>query len=86
LQVVARDQVRLRVYEHGTGETWPAELALAAVVAGIRWGLLDARVDVQTLGGRLTIECWICRCAGRAGADDGPATTVSARIEIPDGL
>jgi hypothetical protein len=36
-------------------------------VAGIRWGLLDARVDVQTLGGRLTIE-W----AGSADALDAP--------------
>ncbi|ARU04261.1 hypothetical protein CCO03_05830 [Comamonas serinivorans] len=30
--------------------------ACAAVVAGIRLGLLDARVDVQVRGGRLTIE------------------------------
>jgi diaminopimelate epimerase len=67
LQVVARDQVRLRVYERSTGETWPAGGACAAVVAGIRWGLLDARVDVQTLGGRLTIE-W----AGSADALDAP--------------
>jgi diaminopimelate epimerase len=43
-------------------------------------GLLDARVDVQTLGGRLTIE-W----AGSADALDapvlmtGPATTVFQR-------
>jgi diaminopimelate epimerase len=89
LQVVARDQVRLRVYERGAGETLACGTgACAAVVAGIRWGLLDARVDVQTLGGRLTIE-W----AGSADALDapvlmtGPATTVfSARIEIPDGL
>ena len=30
--------------------------ACAAVVAGIRLGLLDARVDVQLRGGALTIE------------------------------
>jgi len=59
--------------------------ACAAVVAGIRWGLLDTRVDVITLGGQLTIE-W----AGRLDAPvmmTGPATTVfESEIEIPDGI
>jgi diaminopimelate epimerase len=55
-------------------------------VAGIRWGLLDARVDVQTLGGRLTIE-WAGSADALDAPDDRPATTFfSARIEIPDGL
>jgi diaminopimelate epimerase len=74
------------VYERSTGETLACGTgACAAVVAGIRWGLLDARVDVQTLGGRLTIE-W----AGSADALDAPVLMTrpafSARIEIPDGL
>ena len=57
LQVVSRSEVRLRVYERGAGETLACGTgACAAVVAGIRLGWLDARVDVQTLGGRLTIE------------------------------
>ena len=57
LQVVSRNQVRLRVFERGAGETLACGTgACAAVVAGIRLGWLDARVDVQTLGGRLTIE------------------------------
>jgi len=57
LQVVSRDLVRLRVFERGAGETLACGTgACAAVVAGIRLGWLDARVDVQTLGGRLTIE------------------------------
>jgi diaminopimelate epimerase len=89
LQVVSRSLVRLRVYERGAGETLACGTgACAAVVAGIRWGLLDARVDVETRGGRLTID-W----AGSADALDapvrltGPATTVfSARIDIPDTL
>ena len=89
LQVVSRSQVRVRVYERGAGETLACGTgACAAVVAGIRWGLLDARVDVETRGGRLTID-W----AGHSDALDapvrltGPATTVfSARVEIPDGL
>jgi diaminopimelate epimerase len=62
LQVLSRSQVRLRVFERGAGETLACGTgACAAVVAGIRLGWLDARVDVQTRGGRLTIE-W-------AGAD-----------------
>jgi diaminopimelate epimerase len=89
LQVVSRSQVRLRVYERGAGETLACGTgACAAVVAGIRWGLLNACVDVETRGGRLTID-W----AGTPEALDapvrmtGPATTVfSARVEIPDGL
>ena len=89
LQVVSRSQVRLRVYERGAGETLACGTgACAAVVAGIQWGVLDARVDVETRGGRLTID-W----AGTPDALDapvrmtGPATTVfSASIEIPDNL
>eukprot|EP01030_Chromulinospumella_sphaerica_P024872 gene24872-24978_t len=49
LQVVSRSQVRLRVYERGVDETLACGTgACAAAVAGIRLGLLDARVDVQT--------------------------------------
>lgn len=84
MQVVSRGQIRLRVYERGVGETLACGTgACAAVVAGIRWGLLDARVDVMTLGGQLTIE-W----PGRLDAPvmmTGPATTVfESEIEIPD--
>jgi len=75
MEVVARTHVRLRVHERDAGETLACGTgACAAVVAGIRMGWLDARVDVDMHGGRLTIE-W----AG--GPDDsvfltGPATTV----------
>ena len=86
MQVVSRGQVRLRVYERGAGETLACGTgACAAVVAGIRLGLLDSRVDVGTRGGQLTIE-W-------AGALDapvlmtGPATTVfESEIELADAL
>ena len=56
MQVVDRANIRLRVWERGAGET-PAcgTGACAAVVAGVRRGLLDARVRVQTRGGTLTI-------------------------------
>jgi diaminopimelate epimerase len=83
LQVVDRGHVRLRVWERGAGETLACGTgACAAVVAGIRLGRLDARVDVQTHGGLLTIE-W-------AGGDapvlmTGPAVTVfEGEIELQD--
>ena len=74
MQVLARSQVSLRVYERDAGETLACGTgACAAVVAGIRLGWLDRRVDVQARGGLLTID-W---------ADDqasvlmtGPAQTV----------
>ena len=45
--------IRLRVFERGAGETLACGTgACAAVVAGIRRGLLDAPVDVETHGGR----------------------------------
>jgi diaminopimelate epimerase len=57
MQVLDRGQIRLRVWERGAGETLACGTgACAAVVAGIRLGLLDPRVDVHTRGGVLTIE------------------------------
>jgi len=57
LQVLGPERIRLRVYERGAGETLACGTgACAAVVTGIRLGLLDERVDVETRGGRLTIE------------------------------
>ncbi|MDO8756309.1 MAG: diaminopimelate epimerase [Polaromonas sp.] len=89
MQVMSRSRIALRVYERGAGETLACGSgACAAVVAGIRLGLLDARVDVLTHGGTLTIE-W------QGGLDavpspvlmTGPATTVfEAAIDVPDHL
>ncbi|HWH83629.1 MAG TPA: diaminopimelate epimerase [Burkholderiaceae bacterium] len=57
VQIVDRTHVRLRVHERGAGETLACGTgACAAVVAGIRLGLLDPRVEVDARGGRLTIE------------------------------
>jgi diaminopimelate epimerase len=82
MQIVNRSQVRLRVYERGAGETLACGTgACAAVVAGIRQGLLDASVQVSTRGGLLQID-W-------AGGDapvmmTGPATRVfESEIEVP---
>ena len=85
LQIQNRRQAKLRVYERGTGETLACGTgACAAVVCGIRLGLLDATVQVQTRGGLLTVA-W-------AGGDasvtlTGPATFVfDAEIDLPDDL
>jgi diaminopimelate epimerase len=86
LQVVDRSHVRLRVFERGTGETLACGTgACAAVVAGIRLGLLDARVDVQTHGGLLTID-WQDDATHSAPVYlTGPATTVfEGEVEVPD--
>jgi diaminopimelate epimerase len=57
MQVVDRSHIRLRVFERGAGETLACGTgACAAVVAGIARGLLEAKVDVETRGGVLTIE------------------------------
>ncbi len=59
VQVLSREHVRLRVYERGAGETLACGTgACAAVVAGIRLGWLDRRVEVDARGGRLSIE-WL---------------------------
>ena len=77
LQVQSRSHVRLRVFERGVGETLACGTgACAAVVAGIRLGLLDDTVDVQATGGTLTIHG---RAATRPVLMTGPATTVFQR-------
>lgn len=56
MQIMDRTHIRLRVYERGSGETLSCGTgACAAVVAGIRRGLLDSPVSVATRGGLLTI-------------------------------
>ncbi|MGB4359803.1 MAG: diaminopimelate epimerase [Rhodoferax sp.] len=85
MQVQSRQRIRLRVYERGAGETLACGSgACAAVVAGIRLGLLDPQVDVQTHGGVLTIA-W---AGGNAPVMmTGPATTVfRGDIDIPNDL
>jgi diaminopimelate epimerase len=81
MQIVERHAIRLRVFERGAGETLACGTgACAAVVAGIRRGLLDSPVRVATRGGELSIA-W-------AGASapvlmTGPAVSVfEGEIEI----
>jgi diaminopimelate epimerase len=74
MQVVGRGAIRLRVFERGAGETLACGTgACAAVAVGIRLNLLDAKVDVETRGGRLTIE-WPGE--GAPVLMTGPADTV----------
>ncbi len=74
MQVLGRHHIALRVWERGAGETLSCGTgACAAAVAGIRRGLLDSPVRVDTRGGTLTIS-W-------AGGDNavwmkGPAQAV----------
>jgi diaminopimelate epimerase len=57
MQVIDRDTIALRVYERGAGETLSCGTgACAAVVAGIRRGLVDNEVRVRTRGGVLTVR------------------------------
>ncbi len=83
MQVLDRSHIKLRVFERGAGETLACGTgACAAVVAGIRFGLLDSRVDVQTHGGVLTIE-WAG--GGAPVRMTGPAVTVfEGDIEVPE--
>jgi diaminopimelate epimerase len=81
MQVLERHAIRLRVFERGAGETLACGTgACAAVVAGIRRGLLDTPVRVATRGGDLSIA-W---AGGNAPVLlTGPAVTVfDGEIEI----
>ena len=76
MQIMDRQHIRLRVYERGTGETLSCGTgACAAVVAGIRRGLLDSTVNVATHGGVLVIA-WAGE--GQPVLMTGPAITVFA--------
>ena len=74
MQVLHRREVKLRVFERGTGETLACGTgACAAVAAGIRRGLLDDTVQVHTRGGDLSIR-WAG--IGHNVFLTGPAVTV----------
>ncbi len=81
MQIIDEHSIKLRVYERGAGETLACGTgACAAVVAGIRRGLLQSPVSVATRGGILRVS-W-------AGDNQpvlmsGPAISVySGEIEI----
>lgn len=82
MQILSRTRIRLRVFERGAGETLACGTgACAAVVSGIRRGLLDAAVTVDMRGGTLSIV-W------QGGTTPvyltGPAVTVfDGEIDMP---
>ncbi|MFZ6847994.1 diaminopimelate epimerase [Undibacterium sp. RuRC25W] len=74
MQVNDRHHIDLRVFERGAGETLACGTgACAAVVAGIRRGLLDSPVRVTMRGGELSIA-W--QGEGKPVMLSGPAVTV----------
>ena len=83
MQILDRSHIRLRVFERGAGETLACGTgACAAVVAGIRLGLLNNSVQVDTRGGQLQIE-WAG--VGQPVLMTGPAVTVfEGEITLPN--
>jgi len=74
MEVLDRQNIKLRVYERGAGETLACGTgACAAVVSGILRNLLDAKVSVKLPGGKLSID-W--QGQGHPVMMTGPATTV----------
>jgi diaminopimelate epimerase len=77
MQIVDRHQINLRVFERGAGETLACGTgACAAVVAGIRRGMLDSPVKVNTRGGELTIT-W--------GGDAAPVMLTGPAVSVFEG-
>lgn len=57
MQIVSRNEIKLRVYERGAGETQACGSgACGAVAVGIVQGLLDDNVTVHLPGGKLKIQ------------------------------
>jgi len=74
MQILSRNEINLRVFERGAGETLACGSgACAAVVAGIQLGKLDNEVQVNLPGGSLKIY-WPGE--GQSVILTGPAKTV----------
>ena len=84
MQIVDAHCIRLRVWERGAGETLACGTgACAAVVSGIRRGLLDTPVTVVARGGELRVEWTGGGEALQPVLMTGAATTVfKGEIEI----
>ena len=76
-EVVARDRVRLRVFERGVGETLACGSgACAAAVVLMKRGRIDRTVDIALPGGTLAIE-W--------PADDAPVSMAGPAAFVFEG-
>lgn len=80
MQIVNENNVRLRVFERGVGETLACGTgACAAAVSGMRRGLLSNNVKVELAGGTLQIE-WV---EGEVVWMTGPTATVyEGRLDL----
>lgn len=77
VQHLDRQNIVLRVYERGAGETQACGTgACAAVVAGIYQGKLDSTVNVKLLGGTLDVS-W--------GGDEEPVWLTGPAVIVYDG-
>lgn len=62
-QIISSQEIKLRVHERGAGETLGCGSgACAAVVSGIRSGLLDSRVEVVLPGGSAWVDWQGAEC------------------------
>jgi diaminopimelate epimerase len=78
LEIDDRNNVRLRVFERGSGETLACGSgACAAVAVGRRRGLLDERVLVELPGGRLLVQ-W-------SGDESGPILMTGPATHVFEG-
>ena len=78
MQILNRKEIKLRVFERGAGETLACGTgACAAVVSGIRRGMLDSPIKVHTRGGDLQIA-WggMVNDVAQPVIMTGPAVTV----------
>jgi diaminopimelate epimerase len=81
MQPLSRSHIKLRVWERGAGETLACGTgACAAVVAGIRRGILDREVTVTTRGGDLAIA-W----AGDVTNGVAPVMMTGDAVRVFDG-
>lgn len=81
MQIITRQHIRLRVYERGAGETLACGTgATAAVVSGIRRGLLDSPCRVSVRGGELSIS-WLGKSTEPAWMTGSAERVFEGKIE-----
>ena len=86
MQALSRGHVKLRVWERGAGETLACGTgACAAVVAGIRRGMLDEEVRVTTRGGDLVIRWRGGGAAARETNGRSPVMMTGDAVRVFDG-
>lgn len=79
MQIIQPQEIRLRVFERGVGETLACGTgACAAVVTGIRWERLQSPVQVHLPGGTLQID-W-------SGQPDSPVLMRGPAVRVFEGV